>query len=146
MMGHHSMRRRAGAVTVLILAAAVVGCSSSPPGPQGDVKVTEVTIGRTLEADDTIGNRTDSFWISDTFFVSVTTEGSAPSATLTARWTSEDGNVAAEVTKTVNPSGPLVTELHAPPKEGGWAVGAYKVEVLLNGVSAGTPQELHVRP
>lgn len=148
-MVHHWLCWRAGAVTMLLLALTVAGCSSSPapapePAARSDVKVTEVTIGRTLEPDGTIGSKTDSFWTSDTFYVSVQTEGSGPDATLTARWTFEDGKVAAEATKTISLSGTQVTPLQAS-KEGGWPVGAYKVEVLLDGASAGTPQELHTR-
>ena len=146
-MVHHWMRWRAGAVTVLMLAVTVAGCSSSPapaPAARSDVKITEVTFGRTLEPDDTIGSKTDSFWTSDTFYVSVQTEGSGPDATLTARLTCEDGKVAAEATKTISPSGTQVTALQAS-KEGGWPVGTYNLEVLIDGVSAGTPQELHTR-
>ena len=144
-MMHHWLCWRAAAVTMLVLAVAVAGCSSSPgPAPRSDVNVTEVTIGRTLEPDGTIGSKTNSFWTSDTFYVSVQTTGSGPSATVTARWIFEDGKVAAEATKTISPDGTQVTALQAS-KEGGWPVGTYKVEVLLDGVSAGTPQELYTR-
>jgi hypothetical protein len=144
-MKHHWLCWRAAAVTMLVLTVAIAACSSAPgPSARDDVKVTGVTVGRTLEPDDTIGSKTNSFWTSDTFYVSVQTTGSGPSATLTARWTFEDGKVAAEATKTISPSGTLVTALQAS-KEGGWPVGTYKVEVLLDGVSAGPPQEIYTR-
>jgi hypothetical protein len=65
------------------------------------------------------------------------TEGSAPSKTITARWTFEDGQVVNEETQTISPSGPAVTEFHIT-KATPWPAGKYKVEILVDGASAGT--------
>jgi hypothetical protein len=46
----------------------------------------------------------DDFSPRDTIYVSVLTTGSAPSATVTARWTFEDGQVVKEVTLAVGGS------------------------------------------
>jgi hypothetical protein len=136
--------RRALAAVVMLLAG-MLGCWRSTPSGQGNVTVTDITLGRSLAPDDRIDDaaRTNSFWANDTFYVSVATDGSAPSATLTARWTYQDGTVAGEATKTISPNGPTNTALEASNPEH-WKPGDYKVEILLDGVSAGT-KELSAR-
>jgi hypothetical protein len=42
-----------------------------------------------------------------------------------------------EDSRTIAPTGPAVTEFHIMSPQP-WPAGAYKVEVMLNGVSAGT--------
>jgi hypothetical protein len=123
--------------TTVFVAGVIVGCSH-PPGA-GGVQVADITVGRKLAPDGTIAadSRTNSFWTTDTFYVSVRTEGSAPSATLAARWIYQDGSVVAEDTKTLNPTGPMVVALQAAKPER-WQAGDYKVEILLNGEPAGS--------
>jgi hypothetical protein len=134
-----SMHRYARVVGSLVLAAAVFGCSASEPAAQAGVKVTDIDVGRSITADKTIAEKTDSFGPVDTFYASVKTDGSGPSATLTARWTYEDGQVVDESRQDIAPTGSAtvtVTEFHVS-KPDGWPAGGYKVEVLLNGASAG---------
>ncbi len=109
------------------------------------MKVGEITLGRELASDGTIvpEARTNLFWTTDTFYVSVATTGSAPSATLKARWLDSEGTVVSESEKTVNPHGSLATAFQASPPDR-WPAGDYKVEVLLNGVPAGT-RDLNAR-
>jgi hypothetical protein len=122
----------------LLLAGAPFGCSSSEPASETGVKVTNIDVGRSVSADKTIDEKTDSFRPGDTFYVSVETEGSGPSATLTARWTFEDGQVVDESTQNIAPTRSVTaTEFHLS-KPDAWPAGEYKVEVLLNGTSAGT--------
>ena len=132
-MLHHYAR----AVLSLLLAATFYGCSASPPPAQTSVKVTDIDVGRSIAADKTIADKTDSFRPTDIFYVSVKTEGSAPSATLAARWTYQDGQVVDNSTQTIAPTGPAVTEFHLS-KPSAWPEGDYKVEIHLNGASAGT--------
>lgn len=125
-------------VVGLPLAVALFGCSASKPAVETGVKVTDIAVGRSVTADKAIAEKTDSFRSTDTFYVSVKTDGSGPSATLTARWTYEDGQVVDESSQTIAPTGrATVTEFHLS-KPDGWPAGGYKVEVLLNGTSAGT--------
>ena len=121
----------------ILLAMVLFGCSkpTSPVAPAG-VKVTDLDVGRSIAADKTIADETDSFRPNDTFYVAVKTEGSASSATITARWTYQDGQLVDESRQSIAPSGAAVTEFHVSKPEG-WPAGAYKVEVLLDGVSAG---------
>ena len=122
----------------LLLAAASFGCSASKPPAQTGVKVTHIDVGRSVTADKTIAEKTDSFRPADTFYVSVETDGSSPHVTLSARWTYQDGQVVDESRQDIVPTGrATVTEFHLS-KPDGWPAGGYKVEVLLNGASAGT--------
>jgi hypothetical protein len=124
-------------VVSLPLAVALLGCSTSKPATPTVVKVTDIDIGRSVAADKTIADETDSFRPGDTFYVSVKTDGSAPSAILTARWTYQDGQVVDESRQDITANGSAaVTEFHLS-KPDGWPAGGYNVEVLLNGTSAG---------
>ena len=134
------MHQYARVLPSLLLAVAPFGfgCSASKPAVQAGLKVTHVDVGRSVAADKTIAEKTDSFGPADTFYVSVKTDGSGPSATLTARWTYQDGQVVNESTQNIAPTGgATATEFHLA-KPDGWPAGGYKVEVLLNGASAGT--------
>ena len=125
-------------IVSLLLAFALFGCSASKPAAQAGVKVTDIDVGRSVTADKTIAEETDSFRPADTFYVSVKTDGSGPSATLTARWTYQDGQVVDESKQNIASGGSAtVSEFHLS-KPDGWPAGGYKVEVLLNGTSAGT--------
>ena len=131
-------RRERAAWSLALLAVLVAGgCSKPLPG---DLKVGEITTGRILGADGTISDesKTNLFWTTDAFYLQVATEGTAQNVPITARWTGPDGQIAAEVTKTVSPSGPTVTAFEAKHKEGRWPAGDYKAEILVAGVSQGS--------
>jgi cellulase/cellobiase CelA1 len=139
-MGHHSRM-----LTALLLAALGGACSrpgaspapAPPPAAETAVRVTDVDLGRSLGADKRVTEKTDSFKPNETVYVSVTTEGSAPTATLKARWTYEGGQLVQESSQTIAPTGAAVTEFHVA-KPDGWPKGSYKVEVFLNGNSVET--------
>ena len=59
--------------------------TSGTTGTASGVRVTQVSIGRSLNASKTINDSTDSFTPNDTVYASVATEGSAASAALKAR-------------------------------------------------------------
>lgn len=126
-----------------LLLATLAACSSKPSPPPAapadatpaGVKVTEITVGRSLTADRTIADKTDSFKPTDTIYVSIATEGSSR-ATLAARWTYQDGQVIEESNQAIAPTGPAVSEFHVS-RPNGWPAGKYKVEVMLNGATAG---------
>lgn len=125
-------------VVSVSLAVAFFACSPPKKAAEAGVKVTDIAVGRSLTEDNSIAEKTDSFRPNDTFYVSVKTDGSGPSATLTARWTYEDGQVVDESTQNIVPTGgATATEFHLS-KPDAWPAGEYNVEVLLNGTSAGT--------
>jgi hypothetical protein len=127
---------------LLVVAA---GCGNRPADTGGTtgttgtstVKVSDVSLGRGITADKSINDGTDKFRAGDTIYASVTTDGSAPSATLRAKWTFEDGQTVDESTRTIAPSNRERTEFHIS-KPNGWPLGKYKLEVFLNDQSAGT--------
>ena len=146
------MQTRLVGTVILALTLAVGGgtaCTKSRDNPDVTgttgtvgVRVAHVDTGRALTADKaiadkTINDNTDSFKPNDTIYASVVTEGTAATATLKARWTYQDGQVVNESTQTIAPTGNARTEFHIS-KPDGWPPGNYKLEVLLNGSSAGT--------
>ena len=133
------------AAAVVALSLTVLGCArgdddldrSDVAGGAVDtaaaaLRVTDVNLGRRIGADNRITDDTDDFTARDTIYASVETRGTASGATITARWTFEDGQVVDETSKTISPSGTAVTEFHVM-KPGGWPVGKYRVAILVNG-------------
>jgi hypothetical protein len=142
------MHTRLFGTSILALALAAVlsaACtrSSGDPGATGTtgtgvgVRVSQIDMGRSLTADKTINDSTESFKPNDTIYASVATRGTAATATLKARWTYQDGQVVNESTQTIAPTGDARTEFHVS-KPDGWPTGKYKLEVFLNGSSAAT--------
>lgn len=130
------------ALTLTVLSAACTTSSDDPAatGTSGTgvgVRVSQVDIGRSLTADRKVDDNTESFKPNDTVYASIATEGAAPTATLKARWTYQDGQVVDESTQTIAPTGAARTEFHIS-KPDGWPAGKYKLEVFLNGSSAAT--------
>ena len=139
------MQTRLTGTSILALTLVAVlsaGCrqntgATTTSGTDGAVRVSQIDIGRSLNADKTINDNTDSFKPSDAIYASIATEGSATAATLKARWTYQDGQVVNETTQTIAPTGSARTEFHIT-KPDGWPTGKYKLEAFLNGSSSGT--------
>jgi hypothetical protein len=112
---------------------------AAPPPAAPAVTVTALELGNQIGADKRVPQQLTSFAPKDTIYVSVVTNGSTPSATLTAKWTYQDGQVVNESTQTIAPTGPAATEFHIS-KPDGWPAGTYKVEVSLNGRSTATKE------
>jgi hypothetical protein len=113
-------------------------------GTSTGVRVSHIDLGRSLTADKMISGTTDTFKPNDTIYASVATEGAAPSTTVKARWTYQDGQIVNESTQTIAPTGDARTEFHIA-KPDGWPAGKYKIEVLVNGATAGT-KDFEVAP
>lgn len=103
------------------------------------VAVSDVKLGTGVDADMRITDETDDFSPTDRIHVAVTTSGSAPSATLTARWLYQDGQVVDESTQTIAPTGPATTEFHIS-QANGLPAGDYRVVILLNGAEVETKE------
>jgi len=135
--------------SILALALAAVlsaACtrSSDNPGTTGTtgtgdgVRIAQIDLGRSVNADKTINDTAASFKPNDTIYASIATRGTtAATATLKARWTYRDGQVVNESTQTIAPTGDARTEFHVS-KPDGWPTGKYKVEVFVNGSSGAT--------
>lgn len=134
-------------VVAITCALAALNCSRPAANPPATtpparttaaaVTVTNIDVGRSIGADRAIADKTDDFTPGDVFYVVVHTAGSSPNTTVAARWTFGD-QLVTEANQTIAPTGPAITELHVSGPAGGWPKGDYKVEVFLNGSSAGT--------
>ena len=150
-MDVHFHARRARSLTIAVLAlAALSACSKKEKESTGDVTpgaaattpatspvaVADIDVGKAV-ANARVTDKTDNFKPADTVYTAVHTTGSASATTLMARWTFEDGQVVQESSQSIAPNGDAYTEFHIS-KPGGLPKGKYKVEVFLDGKSAGT--------
>ena len=104
---------------------------------ESNVQVSQVELGRNVDADKRVTDKTESFKPTDTIYATVITNGTANGAELKARWTTEDGQVVYESTEMISPTGNAATAFHISKPEG-FPAGKYKVEIFLNGAPAGT--------
>jgi hypothetical protein len=99
------------------------------------IEIAEVDLGKGVQADKTIRDETDDFAQRDTVYASVRTTGSGTGATITSRWTFQDGQVVDERTETISPTGDANTVFFIA-QPGGLPKGNYTLTVLLNGTEA----------
>ena len=144
-------------LALLALAISLSACSRSenettmqpPPvsAPQppavAPARVTSIELGSELGPDGRVSSSAakTTFAPSDTIYASVAPDN-APAATLSARWTFEDGQLVDETQQTVAATD-SATEFHVA-KPDGFPAGRYRVEIALNGKPAGT-REFEVR-
>jgi hypothetical protein len=107
----------------------------APEPPAFAVQLIEV--GKAIGADKRVTAALATFGRRDTIYVSVATEGVAPSKTISAKWTFQDGQVVKEQSEAIAPTGPAATEFHIS-KPSPWPVGKYKVEIAVDGAAAGS--------
>jgi hypothetical protein len=108
------------------------------------IRVSDIQVGKAVGSDKKVGDQTTSFGVRDTMYVSVITDGAAKDAKITAKWTFNGTKVVKEGSQTISPTGgTTATEFHID-KPSAWPKGKYTVEVMLNGVSAGT-KDLEVK-
>ena len=98
------------------------------------VKVTDVSLGRSIGGDKAVTDETDDFRPNDTIYASIATDGSAASTTLRALWTYEGGQVVDDSSRTIAATSGARTEFHIS-KPDGWPAGDYQLEVFLDGRS-----------
>lgn len=111
---------------------------AAAPAPQpAAFAVQGIEVGKAVGADKRVASPTTTFGRRDTIYVSVATEGAAPSKTLSAKWTYQDGRVVKEQSEGIAPTGPAATEFHIA-KGSAWPAGKYKVEIAVDGTPAGT--------
>ena len=107
------------------------------------IRVSDIQLGKGIGTDKKVANQTTTFGVRDTLYLAVVTEGAAKDAKIATKWT-YNGKTVKEDSQTISPTGgESVTEFHMD-KKTAWPKGAYKVEVMLNGVSAGT-KDLEVK-
>ena len=110
------------------------GMQMAPGAPAADLRVTEVWLGRAMQGDTAVVEDIDDFSPRDTIHAVVRHEGAAQGATLTARWTFQDGQVVDERSETVSGTADRPTYTHFMiTKPTPWPAGDYKLTILLNG-------------
>lgn len=131
-------------VALVILGAAAVlvldGCDdgnvahrrTSAGSVVEDIAVTEVKLGTAVDLDMRVTDEEDDFAPHDAVYASVEFEGTAPSATLTARWLLQPRRLIDESSQTVVPATQRATEFHIR-QASGLPEGDYRVVILLNG-------------
>jgi hypothetical protein len=121
-------RMRPGVVrwlaSLVVASALTAACSQEP------LKFTSIQLGRSVNADRTVGGFTTRFKPTDTIYVAVLTDG-AGSGTVKARWLF-GGRVVSEPEKEVSYYGPASTEFHLQ-NSSGFPPGEYSVELFLDG-------------
>ncbi|HEX6631198.1 MAG TPA: hypothetical protein VF048_08915 [Gemmatimonadaceae bacterium] len=110
---------------------AVATAPAPNAAPAAALNVTDVTLGKGMVGDTAVADATDDFAPGDTIHAVVRHEGPA-GATLTARWTYQDGQVVDERTETLAAAGAHTTHFLIT-KPSGWPAGDYKLHVLVNG-------------
>jgi hypothetical protein len=108
------------------------------------IRVSDIQVGKGIGSDNKVGNETETFGVRDTMYVAVITDGAAKDAKIDAKWTFNNGQTVKSDSRTISPTGgENVTAFHVD-KKTAWPKGKYKVEVMLNGVSAGS-KDLEVK-
>ena len=99
-----------------------------------ELSVAGVMIGKRIGENKLITEPTFQFTPKDTVYVSVSTEGAPASATLSAKWRFQTGQVVDSSSQSIKPEGKDNTEFHViNPK--GWPVGTYNVTIYADGDS-----------
>lgn len=111
------------------------------PAPPPAATVSTIETGKHLASNQRVTAVDSVFGPRDTLYVTVVSANSTPTSTLVAKWTFQTGQLVDSTSQIIartdmaNPE--AVTAFHVV-KPKGWPVGKYKVEVLLDGVSAGS--------
>jgi len=99
-------------------------------------KVNLIDLGRSINADHSIKDKTDTFQPGDTVFAAVETE-TLGSAAVKIRWSFEDGQLVGEATQQIPSSGGQIRSAFHLYKPDGWPEGKYRLEVTLDSTVAG---------
>ncbi len=146
------INRGTASATALLLLLSVAACNKKNDAVVNDttslgatpdsrpLRVSDIQVGKRISSDKRINDQTDDFAVRDTIYASVVTDGASTGSKLAAKWTYNDKQVVNEESQSISPAGgTTVTEFHIT-KPTAWPKGSYKVEILLDGVSAGTKQ------
>ena len=141
-----------GAMTLVFVAAgckkkdaAVADTAALGPLPDtttpaaAPIHVTDVSTGKGLTADKNLMTATGDFGVRDTIYVLVKTEGASTNSKLDAKWTYNNGaKTVKEDTQKIAPTGGEARNEFHISKASAWPKGNYKVEIVLDGTSAGS--------
>ena len=141
-MYHHARRTAMLAALLLVSVTACgkndadeAGTTTADAGtiaPANNLSIGDVKLGKAIDANKRVTSESDDFRAADVIYASVETRGAASNASLTARWTYEDGQLVDSLTQVISPTGDAATEFHIS-KPGGLPAGKYKLTILVNG-------------
>ncbi|MCR4338676.1 MAG: hypothetical protein NUW01_02190 [Gemmatimonadaceae bacterium] len=145
---HFVTKRRAALVATLFVALGITACGKKDAEPadtatvtvppvSSPLRVTDIQLGNGVGSDKRIVEPTSTFGTRDTIYVSVTTDGAASDARLTATWMYGDQGVSEADEMLTSSGGVNVSEFHIS-KETPWPTGSYRVDVKLDGQTVGT--------
>ena len=109
--------------------------AAAPTAPAA-VSVASIDLGNAVGVDQKVTTATTSFTPMDPIYAAVSTSGNG-TATISVKWTYQDGQTVKEDSKSIAPTGPATTSFQIS-KPDGWPAGNYKVEISLNGQPAGS--------
>ncbi len=115
----------------------------SDPAAASTFVVRSIDVGSAIGADNRVSSPSTTFLPTDTIYAAVASDGSASSVNVGAKWTFEDGQLVNEASQAIAPTGPAVTTFNIS-KPDGFPAGRYKVEIMVDGQSAGM-SEFEVR-
>ena len=133
------MRHAHGLSIVLVIGAfcGVTACNkeqraTAESAARTALSVIDVDMGRHVDLDKKITDKTDDFAPSDTIYASVHMSGSANNGAVVGRWTFADGTIVDEKTDSVTTNGDARTVFYIV-KPGGFVRGKYTLHVLIDG-------------
>ncbi|MEP6591422.1 MAG: hypothetical protein ABJC19_09590 [Gemmatimonadota bacterium] len=153
------MSFRFRALPLLALIGTLAACGKTEKAPDADslakanapapvapapVSVKDIDLGRSINPDKSINDHADAFKSRDTMYISVRTDG-VGDAVLAVRWSTAAGKLIDSSSQPITGAGEARTEFHIM-KKSAWPAGDYQVDVLLNGVSAGSKPFTVKRP
>ena len=133
------MRYARGLSIVLVLGAicGVTACNKEQRGAADSaartaLSVRDVDMGRHIDADKKIRDKTDDFAPSDTIYASMHMSGTANNGAVVGRWTFQDEASVDEKTDSVTTNGDARTVFYIV-RPGGFGKGKYTLHVLIDG-------------
>ena len=129
--------RISAALIVALVITAGVACRPSEP-----LRVKTLQLGKSLNPDNSVATHTTRFKPDDTVYVSLLSDDPGY-GTVAVRWLL-NGQVVSEAMRDVSYTRAAATEFHLQ-NSGGFPPGTYRVEILINGQSAGM-REFRVEP
>jgi hypothetical protein len=94
--------------------------------------VIDIDMGRHVDAEKKITDKTDDFAPKDTIYASVHTSGTASNSPVIARWTFQDATVVDEKTTNITTNGDAYTVFYIV-KPAGLAKGKYTLHLIIDG-------------
>ncbi len=120
---------------IRFLPAIAFSCALLASACTGPLELSDIQLGRSVNADNSVGTPTTFFKPNDTVYVAIHTTARGK-GTIGVRWKYRD-RVIDEPTKQVSTDGTDATEFHLQ-NSGGFPLGDYSVDVFIDGKPVGT--------